>query len=71
MSRFLHIYCDESRQTADRYMVLGGIVTLRETEPRFTETMALYRESQNMHAELKWSKVSDQKFTEYRALGAL
>jgi hypothetical protein len=68
MSRFLHIYCDESRQTADRYMVLGGIVTSRETEPRFAETMALYRESQNMHAELKWTKVSNQKFTEYRAL---
>ncbi|MDI6768426.1 MAG: hypothetical protein QMD04_01965 [Anaerolineales bacterium] len=25
--RFLHIYCDESRQTADRYMVLGGLIT--------------------------------------------
>ena len=66
--RFLHIYCDESRQTADRYMVLGGIITLRENEPRFAEAMALYRQSQNMRAELKWTKVSDQKFAEYRAL---
>ena len=66
--RFWHIYCDESRQSADRYMVIGGIVTLREDEPRFAEAMALYRDSQNMHAELKWTKVSDQKFNEYRAL---
>lgn len=66
--RFLHIYCDESRQTADRYMVIGGLILDRENEPRFAEAMALYRQSQNMHAELKWSKVSDQKFREYQAL---
>lgn len=66
--RFLHIYCDESRQTADRYMVIGGIVALREDEQRFAEAMKLYRDSQNMHAELKWTKVSGQKFNEYQAL---
>ncbi len=67
-SRFLHIYCDESRQTADRYMIIGGIITDRDHEPGFAEMMALYRQSQNMRAELKWTKVSDQKFMEYRAL---
>lgn len=66
--RFLHIYCDESRQTADRYMVIGGLIALRENESRFAEAMALYRQSQNMWAELKWTKVSDQKLSEYRAL---
>lgn len=66
--RLLHIYCDESRQTADRYMVIGGIVALRDDEQRFAEAMTLYRHSQNMHAELKWTKVSDQKLNEYRAL---
>lgn len=35
VGRFLHIYCDESRQTADRYMVIGGIIVLREDEQRF------------------------------------
>ena len=30
--RFLHIYCDESRWTADRYMVIGGVITLHEDE---------------------------------------
>lgn len=66
--RFLHIYCDESRQTADRYMVIGGLMLERDNEPRFAEAMALYRQSQNMHAELKWTKVSNQKFNEYCAL---
>ncbi len=49
-------------------MVIGGIVTLRENEQRFAETMALYRQSHNMRAELKWTKVSNQKLNEYRAL---
>jgi hypothetical protein len=66
--RGLHICCDESRQTADRYMVIGGLITLRENEARFAEVMALYRQSQNMHAEIKWTKVSDQKLREYQAL---
>jgi hypothetical protein len=63
--RFLHIYCDESRQTADRYMVLGGLITVRENENTFHEAMKLYRQSNNMQAELKWTKVSDQKLVLY------
>jgi hypothetical protein len=66
--RFLHIYCDESRQTADRYMVLGGLITLREHEEAFQKAMLLYRQSNQMWAELKWTKVSDQKINEYFAL---
>jgi hypothetical protein len=66
--RFLHIYCDESRQTADRYMVIGGIMALREHEAQFADAMALYRQSHKMHAELKWTKVSDQKLGEYKSL---
>jgi len=49
-------------------MVIGGLIALRENESRFAEAMALYRQSQNMWAELKWTKVSDQKLSEYRAL---
>ena len=66
--RFLHIYCDESRQTADRYMVIGGLILDRTNEQRFAEAMALYRQSQNMLSEIKWTKVSAQKLREYRAL---
>ncbi|MCB0003572.1 MAG: DUF3800 domain-containing protein [Anaerolineae bacterium] len=65
--RFLHIYCDESRQTADRYMVIGGIIAQREHEVAFHEAMSLFRDDQNMHAELKWTKVSNQKLAEYKA----
>jgi len=68
MGRFLHIYCDESRQTADRYMVIGGVILTREMEEQFVQTMSLYRMGNNMHAELKWSKVSDQKLREYQSL---
>lgn len=66
--RFLHIYCDESRQTADRYMVIGGLISVRENEEAFTHAMNLYRQSNNMHSELKWTKVSNQKLNEYIAL---
>ena len=66
--RFINIYCDESRQTADRYMVLGGLITLRDDEDAFQKAMQLYRQSNNMWAELKWTKVSDQKIKEYTAL---
>lgn len=66
--RLLHIYCDESRQTADRYMVIGGIITTRQNEQPFSEAMSLYRQSNNMYSELKWTKVSDQKQKEYFAL---
>ncbi len=66
--RFLHIYCDESRQTADRYMVIGGLITVRENEELFLQTMNLYRQSNKMLSELKWTKVSDQKLNEYSAL---
>lgn len=66
--RFLNIYCDESRQTADRYMVLGGLITIRENEDAFQQAMQLFRQSNNMWAEFKWTKVSDQKINEYIAL---
>jgi len=66
--RFLHIYCDESRQTADRYMVIGGLISTRENEASFAQTMNLYRQSNKMFSEIKWTKVSDQKLKEYLAL---
>lgn len=66
--RLLHIYCDESRQTADRYMVIGDVITTRQNEQLFGEAMSLYRQGNNMYSELKWTKVSDQKQKEYFAL---
>jgi len=64
--KLYHIYCDESRQCQDRYMVLGGILIAAENVPNFNATMLAYREEQNMKSELKWSKVTNQKFSEYQ-----
>ncbi len=63
-----HVYCDESRQTQDRYMIFGGIITSAKNVNLFDKTMQLYREAQNMNAEIKWSKVSDKKLNEYKTL---
>ena len=64
----LHVYCDESRQTKDRYMVFGGIIIDAEDVESFNKAMKLWRQSHSMRAELKWTKVSDRKLSEYRAL---
>lgn len=47
-------------------MVLGGLVIRADSEEVFNETMEKYRELTNMKAELKWSKVSVQKLSEYK-----
>jgi len=64
----LHVYCDESRQTQDRFMVFGGIIVPDQNIEPFDQAMSLWRRSHRMSAELKWTKVSNQKRAEYRAL---
>lgn len=64
--RFLHIYCDESRQQAHRYMVLGGVALDRNFEPEFLRIVQAYRDANRMHSELKWQKVSTGKLAEYK-----
>ena len=68
LPRFIHIYCDESRQTSERYMVLGGVIINRDFAPHFQGMFDEYRDVHRMHAELKWKKVSTQKLHEYKAL---
>jgi hypothetical protein len=60
-----NIYCDESRQTKDRFMVLGGLIIEQSDVPKFDSTMKKFRVEQKMHAELKWTKVSRGKLREY------
>ncbi len=60
-----NIICDESRQTQDRYMVIGGIIINSLNRKSFEDTMQKYRKETNMWSELKWAKVSNQKFDEY------
>lgn len=49
-------------------MVFGGIIIPAANVEKFQQAMDLWRDSHNMHAEVKWTKVSNQKLAEYRAL---
>lgn len=60
-----HIYSDESRQCQDMYMVIGGIIISSDDVAMLDETMKQYRSEMNMNAELKWSRVANQKYQEY------
>lgn len=59
---------DEAGISNDRYTVVGGLCMHRSTLAKACETLREYRHAQNMHAELKWQRVSNQKESEYRAL---
>jgi len=63
-----HVYCDESRQTADRYMIIGGVIVAARDLPVLQQALQLFRRAHNLTKELKWTKVTDQKLAEYRAL---
>lgn len=60
-----HIYCDESRQTRDRFMVLGGLILRVDDVLLFNQTIQKFREETKMYAELKWTKVSRSKLPVY------
>src|SRR5260370_20558605 len=60
-----HIYCDESRQSDERFMVLGGIIIPEASIEIVRDTMRKYRDTEHMHAELKWTKVTNQKIAKY------
>ena len=40
----LHVYCDESRQTQDRYMVFGGVIVHATAVEAFNQAMKLWRD---------------------------
>ncbi len=61
-----YVYCDESRQSKDRYMVIGGFILTVEDKDEFYDTIKKYREEQRMFAELKWTKVTQQKLPQYK-----
>lgn len=63
-----HVHCDESQTTGQRFMVYGGIITSAGNVAAFDEVMTKWRADHNMHSELKWTKVSNQKFAEYKSL---
>lgn len=61
-----HIFCDESRQTKDRYMVLGGLIIPKPTMNTVIETLKDFREEEGMRAELKWTKITNQMLPKYK-----
>lgn len=67
MGQLHHIYCDESRQTAHRYMVLGGLIVPADEEPVVASRIGAFRNEWRMSAELKWTKVSRGKIDAYKA----
>lgn len=62
--KLINIYCDESRQSGHRYMVLGGIWIPKDSEIEFSDLCHKFR-SQEPHlltAFLKWGKATSKKF---------
>lgn len=59
---------DESGISNDRFTLVGGLCMHRDTYQRVYETLEAFSEKHNMKSELKWSKVSNQKLEEYKAL---
>ncbi len=61
-----HIYCDESRQTKDRFMVLRGLVIEESELDRVNQTLLGFRMAERMRGELKWTKVTNQYLRKYQ-----
>ena len=59
---------DESGISNDRFTVVGGLCMHRDSYQRAYDALEAFSENHNMKAELKWSKVSNQKLSEYKAL---
>lgn len=59
------IYIDESSQTKNRYLVMGGIGLPRQAVENATAALTQARLPQLPHGEMKWGKVSAQKLSAY------
>lgn len=59
---------DEAGISTDRFTVVGGMALHRNVLTDVYDALSAYRRKYNMNAELKWTKISDQKELEYTAL---
>lgn len=66
MGRIIHVYCDESRQTQERFMVLGGIAVASEKMGEFNASIQVCRNNGQIFGEFKWRKVSKAKLGDYK-----
>lgn len=65
------VYCDESRHDgSDRnpYLAIGGLWVPTAQKAGLTKDLRALCREQGLGAELKWSKVSRQRFAAYRAV---
>lgn len=67
LSKRYYIYTDESNQTGNRYMVLSGVILPEANLDKVESSIAVYRNTYNMQAELKWERVANQRYEEYKA----
>jgi hypothetical protein len=58
------VYIDES-STQYRYLVLGAVVTLKDSADEFTRLLLRTRLPELPHGEMKWIKVSNAKLAAY------
>lgn len=61
-----HIFIDESSQNAHQFMVLGALILPGGLVTEAEQVLNARLENRRMTAELKWTKVSKQKLSEYR-----
>lgn len=61
-------FADEAGISQDRFTVVGGFCVRKAMIPQIHASIEAYRERHNMKAELKWSRISNQKCEEYKAL---
>jgi hypothetical protein len=62
----MHVYCDESSQSGNKYLVIGGIWISAENVSCIDNMVAAFRHNTSMVNELKWGKVSKGKLDEYK-----
>ena len=60
------IYIDESSQTQNRYLVIGGLIVPNALVSQLEAAIAAARLPQLPFGEMKWAKVSSSKMSAYR-----
>jgi uncharacterized protein DUF3800 len=66
VSRIIHVYCDESRQTKERFMVLGGLAISAKKLPEFNASIAQCRAEERMPVEFKWTQTRGKRLMAYK-----
>jgi hypothetical protein len=53
----LHIFCDESRQTGNRHMVIGGVLVSAQDLLYYENRIRQFRIEENWQHKFKWENV--------------